>query len=346
MHDRPIAILGGTGFVGVSLCNRLAKAGRRLRVFTRQREARRQNLILLPEMDLVELDVHDPAALREGLDGCSAAINLVGILHERGSDGRGFHRAHVELAEKLLAACRDTGIKRILQLSSLGADRDSQSRYLSTKGQAVDLLHGNPHGIAISSYYPSIIFGARDQFFNHFAQLLRCLPVFPVMCPNAQLCPVYVLDVVEMMVRTLDDPKSHGQRFRICGPSQYAFIDLVRYVRQLLKIRRLIISLPDGVSQATGKLFDFLSTLPGGGLVQKPFSLDAFHALRSSKPAPPDDLIAHGIHPTALEAVVPAYLLNKTQRGSYVLYRDSAYKQEQDSEARDEVANKEMPGGI
>ena len=100
MNIKRIAVLGGSGFVGVSLCNRLAKDGYSLKVLTRNRQKRRENLILLPDLDLVQADIHDPAALTGQLADCDAVVNLVGILNERGRSGAGFQHAHRALAER------------------------------------------------------------------------------------------------------------------------------------------------------------------------------------------------------------------------------------------------------
>nr|MBA3492668.1 NAD(P)H-binding protein [Gammaproteobacteria bacterium] len=89
MIIKTIAILGGTGFVGRHLVNALSGQDYRIRVLTRRRERHRE-LLVIPTLDLIESDVHDPAELTRQLAGCDAVINLVGILNERGDDGSGF----------------------------------------------------------------------------------------------------------------------------------------------------------------------------------------------------------------------------------------------------------------
>jgi len=103
-----VCVLGGTGFVGRVIAARLVRSGYTLRIPTRNRQ-RARDLLVLSGLELVQADVHDPAQLAALLRNCSAVINLVGILNERGSDGSGFRHAHVDLADKLMAAVRRTG---------------------------------------------------------------------------------------------------------------------------------------------------------------------------------------------------------------------------------------------
>ena len=103
-----VCVLGGTGFVGYSLVARLSKAGMHVRVLTRRRERHRE-LLVLPQVDVVEADVHDPEALQRQFADRDAVINLIGILNESGHDGSGFRHMHVDLAKKVRLYAGDAG---------------------------------------------------------------------------------------------------------------------------------------------------------------------------------------------------------------------------------------------
>ncbi len=131
-----VCILGGTGFVGRSIAAKLTRTGYAVRIPTRNRQSAR-GMLILPGLDLIQADVHDPDQLADVVAGADTVINLIGILNERGHDGSGFRHAHVELAEKLMAACRKSGVRRLLQMSALKANAErGPSHYLSTKGLA------------------------------------------------------------------------------------------------------------------------------------------------------------------------------------------------------------------
>src|SRR5690348_3124431 len=130
MHAQQIAVLGGTGFIGRHLVPRLVSMGHTVTVLSRNRERQRE-LIVLPSVRLISVDPYDRAALAERFAAHETVINLVGILNETG--GARFSRAHVDLTATVIAACRESGITRLLQMSSLNAG-SNVSKYLKTRG--------------------------------------------------------------------------------------------------------------------------------------------------------------------------------------------------------------------
>lgn len=320
MLIKTICILGGTGFVGRTLANHLTREGYCLRILTRNREYNKENIILLPTVDLVEADIHDPEALKIHTAGCDAVINLVGILNERGRKGEGFRKAHVELSEKVIDACRANRIKRLLHMSALNADAENgPSHYLKTKGQAEDLVHAATD-IKVTSFRPSVIFGRDDSFFNRFAGLLKISPVFPLACPSARFAPVYVGDVAQAFVRTLTDTGSYGKRYELCGPERYSLLELVRYTARCTGVKRIIVPLGDILSRIQASVFDFV---PG-----KPFSTDNYLSTRVDSVCSEDGLQELGITPTAIDAVVPQYLSGRNIRARYNLFRKQFRRKE------------------
>ncbi|MGH8248134.1 MAG: complex I NDUFA9 subunit family protein [Gammaproteobacteria bacterium] len=314
MLIRKICILGGSGFVGRTLANRLTKDGYQLRVLTRDREANRGNLILLPTLELVQADVRDRSVLESQFAGCDAVINLVGILNERGRSGAGFRMAHVELARNVVGACRASGVHRLLHMSALNADAiNGPSHYLRTKGEAEDLVH-RADDIRATSLRPSVIFGRGDDFFNRFARLLKAMPwVFPLACASARFAPVFVGDIAEAFARTMIDPGAYGKRFNLCGPRIYTLRELVTYTARCINVRRHVIGLPDALSRLQAAVFDFV---PG-----KPFSTDNYLSTKVDSVCTCNDLDTLGIAPTPLEAVVPSYLSGSDARASYQNFR-------------------------
>ena len=299
MRPLSICILGGTGFVGSQLCGRLVRDGHALRVLTRNRDRHRE-LLVLPGLELVAANVHDPAVLAEQFRGRDAVVNLVGILNERGRSGAGFRAAHAELARKVVAACRSAGVRRLLHMSSLRAGPDAPSHYLRSKGEAERIVREESGPIAWTIFQPSVIFGAADRFMNRFAGLLRLLPLLPLARADARFAPVYVGDVVEALARALGEPSTQRAAFQLCGPQVYTLRELVRYVAGVLALPRRVFGLPDALGYLQALMLDFV---PG-----KPLSLDNFRSLELDSVCSEDGLARLGIAPTPLPAVVPGYL--------------------------------------
>ncbi|MCW9013031.1 MAG: complex I NDUFA9 subunit family protein [Gammaproteobacteria bacterium] len=295
MQYNKICILGGSGFVGTHLISQLGAAGKSIKVLTRRKE-RSKHLSVLPDIEIVEANVHDQHVLNEQLKGMDAVINLVGILNEREHNGDGFRYAHVELPRKILNACHENKISRLLHMGALNADANSSpSRYLRSKGEGENQLHSFAGKINVTSFRPSVIYGPNDSFFNRFAGLLKLMPIFPLACADTRFAPVFVGDVARRFVDALDDPGTFGQRYDLCGPKEYTLKELVEYTGQSLGLKRTIIGQPDILSQIQAIMLEWV---PG-----KPFSIDNFQSLQV------DSVCKEGTpEPTTVESIVPYYL--------------------------------------
>lgn len=301
MAARTICVLGGSGFVGTQLCAALVREGWIVTVPTRDPE-RAKHLKLLPTLALVAADVHDIEKLAMLCSGQQAVVNLVGILNERGRDGRGFERAHAELARKLVAACRRQRVPRLLQMSALNADADrGMSHYQRSKGQAERIVRDECGAdIGWTIFRPSVIFGPRDAFVNRFSRLLRTIPlVFPLARPGARFQPVWVEDVVAAFMKALADDGTAGECYDLGGPEVITLREIVAMARDRLGLRRLILGMPDFASRIQAAIFDFV---PG-----KPFSTDNYRSLLQDSVVHSDGFARLGIRPQPLGAVFPHY---------------------------------------
>lgn len=303
-----ICLLGGTGFVGRSLARRLVGLGHEVRVITRRRERKKRNLLVLPTLQMVEGDVQNSALLRQQFEGMDAVINVIGILNERGRKGKGFERVHVELPRKVVNACREVGVRRLLHMSALHAAADAPSHYLRTKARGEEVVHSMENAaFHVTSFRPSVIFGPQDSFINRFAQLLRLSPVFfPLACPRSRFQPVYVEDVVSAFVQSLDDHHTFGQRYELCGPTVYTLQELVSYVAAQIGVHCKIIGLNDRLSKLQAACFEFV---PG-----KPFSLDNYRSLQVDSVCDKGFPSIFAVEPSTLESVVPTFLVRRPAR--------------------------------
>ncbi|HYK16192.1 MAG TPA: NAD(P)H-binding protein, partial [Burkholderiales bacterium] len=177
-----VCVIGGSGYVGRHVVQSLSAGRYLVTVPTRDRE-RAKPLILLPTVDVIDADVHDPAALARLTRGRDAVVNLVGVLHD-GRGTRSFEQAHVGLTRKIIAACEQTGVRSYVHMSALGADVNGPSRYQRTKGAAEALVRASR--LNWTMFRPSVIFGREDRFLNMFADLLKLLPIVFLGRPDAR----------------------------------------------------------------------------------------------------------------------------------------------------------------
>ena len=319
--NKNICVLGGTGFVGYHVVSQLAKAGYKVRVLTRHRE-RNRKLLVLPTVEVITTDIHDTNSLRQCLANQDAVINLVGILNEPRDNGRGFHRAHVELSQKIIDACNAKGVKRLLHMSALNADaKNGSSYYLRSKGEAENLIHG-VRNINATSFRPSVIFGPADSFFNRFACLLFRIPLFfPLAGATTRFAPVYVEDVARAFVKSLNDPRTYDQRYDLCGPKNYTLKQLVEYTAKNIGVRRRVIALGKIASLLQANVFEYF---PG-----KPFSRDNYRSMQVDSVCKDNGetlKTVFNITPTAIEAEVPRYLRDNSCRRRYDEFRQHAHR--------------------
>ena len=310
MELKRVCVIGGSGYVGRHVVQALSAQRYLVGVPTRDRE-RAKPLILLPTVDVVNADVHDPASLAQLTRGMDAVINLVGVLHA-GRGARSFEEAHVGLTRKIIAACAQTGVRRYVHMSALGADAHGPSRYQRTKGAAEALVRASDLDWTV--FRPSVIFGREDRFLNLFASVLKILPVVLLGSPRARFQPVYVEDVAAALVASLDRREAFGKTYELCGPRVYTLRELVALVGDLTGHRRPIIGLIDPLSYVQALALEFL---PGRLLTR-----DNYRSMHvdnvSAQPFP------FGIRARALEAEAPTWLAAASPRARYRAYRDHA----------------------
>jgi len=312
-----ILVLGGSGFVGRAVCERLVErnggGGGLLRVPTR-RLRHAAAVRTLPTVEVVQADVHDEAQLRRLVAGMDAVIHLVAILH--GSEAA-FQHVHVALPRKLAAACRAEGVRRLVHVSALGVGPGAPSNYLRSKTEGEAVLQAA--GLDVTILRPSVIFGADDRFLNVFARLQALAPVMPLAGADARFQPVWVEDVATAVVRCLDRPDTIGQVYECAGPDVFTLGDLVRLAGRCSGRERPVIPLPLAVGRLQAALMELL---PGEPLMSRDnvASMTVPNVATGTLPG----LGALDITPAALPPIAEIYLGPRQGRARYGMLRANA----------------------
>ncbi|MGE0011144.1 MAG: complex I NDUFA9 subunit family protein [Azoarcus sp.] len=309
MIPQRVVLVGGSGFVGTAIANRLAEAGVNVLIPTRRR-SRAGRVLLLPNVEVIEADCHDEATLVRLFARADAVVNLVGILHSRSASPYGpeFARAHVELPAKIVAACKASAVSRLIHVSALGADADAPSEYQRSKAAGELAIRAAAPEVEWIILRPSVIFGRDDSFLNLFAKLASVFPILPLGGANARFQPVYVEDVAEVVWRCLTEASTNGQTLELAGPSVYTLRQLVEYVSALVGHPRPVIALPEGLAMLQARLMELAP--------QPLMSRDNLRSMRADNVASGASL-PFGLVPTAIESVVPGWLGKATQRDLY-----------------------------
>ena len=314
-----ILVLGGSGFLGRALCEKLVErfggASARIVVPTR-RPARAKTLWMLPTVDVAAADVHDDRDLARLVEGCDAVVNLVGILH--GSEAE-FDRVHVQLPRRLAQACAAANVHRVVHVSALGADGSAPSRYLRSKAGGEAALASK--GLDLTVLRPSVLFGDGDRFLTMFAQMQAFLPVVPLASAQARFQPVWVDDVATAVVRCLDDRTTIGATIECCGPEVYTLRQLMQIAGRCSGHARPVFELPSALGRLQAGLLEWM---PGEPLMSRD-NLDSMRVASVASGTLPG-LPRLGIQPAALEAIAPLYLGPGQGPARLGLWREAAHR--------------------
>jgi len=309
-----VTVFGGSGFVGAQVVRALAKRGWRVRVAVR-RPGLAYDLKPLGDVgqiQTVRCDIADEAAVADALRGASAAVNLVGILYE--TPGRKFQAVHVDGARRIAEACAAAGIDRLVQVSAIGANPDSDAAYARSKAEAeMAVRNVKPDAVVIR---PSIVFGAGDDFLNRFAALAQMAPALPLIGGGqTKFQPVYVGDVAEAIARAVVRVDAAGRTFELGGPAVMTFEAVLKLILRETNRSRVLIPLPFFVARMIGSLAQ-LTALVG---IAPVLTADQVEMLKTDTVVSPDaeGLEALDIQPTGIDAIAPAYLWRYRRGGQF-----------------------------
>ncbi|MGA8759587.1 MAG: complex I NDUFA9 subunit family protein [Stellaceae bacterium] len=309
MRSRRTAVLGGAGFIGRYVVQRLAARGDVVVVGGRHAENAKFLMTagLVGQIAFVNATIDDEQVLPAFLAGSNAVINCVGILAESGRQT--FDRVHYLGPARLARLAREAGVERLVHISAIGADPRSRSAYARSKAQGEAAVRDAFPTATILR--PSIVFGPEDQFFNRFAAIAMISPVLPVIGGGrTRFQPVYVGDVADAVLKCLEEPATAGRTYELGGPKIYSFRELIEVLLGEIRRKRLLIDLPFGAAAFQARL---MSVLPS-----PPLTPDQVELLRSDNVVSSGalTLAALGITPTAVEAILPTYL-DRFRRGGW-----------------------------
>lgn len=320
-----VTVFGASGFVGRHVVQRLAAKGYQVRAAVRNPN---EALFLKPmgyvgQITPVQVNIRDAAKVGAAVDGADVVINLVGVLYESGKQR--FDAVQAAGAETVAKAARAAGCRCLVHLSALGAAPLSPSRYARSKAAGEKAVHDAfPDAVILR---PSVVFGPQDGFFNRFASMAQISPFLPVFgCPFPRLKqgkldlygaggtkfqPVYVGDVADAVIKSVEDEATRGKIYELGGPQVYSFVEIMRLVMAETDRSRMIVPVPFWIGSIMGFFSEFLPVPP---ITRDQIRLLKTDNVLSGKLPTLRDM---GIEPTAVEMIVPTYLDVYRKGGRY-----------------------------
>ncbi len=317
-----ITIFGGSGFVGRYIARRMAKRGWRVRVAVRRPS---EAHFVRPYGDVgqvepIQANIRDEASTRAAILGADVVVNCVGILYE--DSRQKFDVVQTEGAARIARLAAECGASRLVHLSAIGADADSDSDYGRTKAEGeAAVLAAFPGAVILR---PSIIFGQEDQFFNRFASMAKISPVIPMVGADTKFQPVYVDDVAEAACIAATTEASGV--YELGGPRTYTFRELMELMLTEIRRRRLLAPLPFGIAGIMAWGLSLVETISLGLIKNRQITADQVAMLRHNNVVADgaQTLADLGVSATAAEGVVGEYLYAYRPYGQYDAITESA----------------------
>jgi len=305
VKDKVVTLIGGGGFLGRYIAQELLAAGARVRIA--ERDPRRAWFLKplggLGQTQFAACDVTKPDTVARAVAGSDAVVYLVGTW---GPDFKGIQQDGLRAAAE---AAKAAGVAAFVDISTIGADPESDSKYYATKGAGESAVRAAfPDAVILR---PSVVFGPEDKFINRFAAMVAAMPVVPVLKPRARFQPVHVVDVAKAVTRVLADPGAHaGKTYELAGPEVIGMAELIGWLAASVGRSPAVIELPD----IAGNALSMIGFLPGA-----PIKRDQWKMLQTDNVATGavPGLSALGIVPTPMEAVAPGWLVRYRKAGRF-----------------------------
>lgn len=309
-----VTVFGGSGFIGRYAVRKLAKQGWRVRVAVRRPN---EAMFLrtagdVGQVEAIQANIRDDASTERAIVGSDAVINLVGILFPTGKQT--FDAVQRDGAERIARLSARHGIDRLVHISAIGANADSEVAYQRTKAEAeAAVLRHVPTATILR---PSLVFGPEDQFFNRFAGMARISPVLPLMGGETRFQPVYVGDVAEAAVRSLDNADAKGTTFELGGPEIITMREVFDLVMEETGRKRFVLPVPGWIARIQAWVFELPNRLLGMAPL---LTRDQLAMLDEDNVvgAEAKSLADLGIKPATLESILPTYLYRYRASGQY-----------------------------
>ncbi len=311
-----VTVFGGSGFVGRYICRRMAKAGWRVRVAVRRPDEAGfvRTMGSVGQVEPIQANIRDEASTASAIISADAVINCVGILVESGRQQ--FGAVQADGAARVARLAAEHGVRRLVQISAIGADADSDSEYARSKAAGEAAVASAFPGAVILR--PSIIFGTEDDFFNRFGAMSRISPVIPLVGAETRFQPVYVDDVAAAAAKAATTDVAPGI-YELGGPETATFRELMERMLDIIERRRAVIVLPDWLARFQAGALDTVSKLTFGIWTNSLLTRDQVRQLGRDNVVSPGargfaDL---GIEPTAMAAILEGYLYSYRRHGQF-----------------------------
>ena len=257
MDQKIISVIGGSGFIGNYLIDKLLELGYYVKIISRKPIAKKNFYpsAKLGQYSLISCNISDAKKLDKVIEGSFCVINLVGILEDKKKNS--FIAAHIQGSENIMKSCKKHNIQKLIHISAIGVDKNKTSEYALTKFKAEKNVKKIKNSVIIR---PSIVFGYEDNFLNFFAKYAKFSPFLPLIGGGkTKFQPILVSDLADIIVGCIKKQFKSGQILEVGGPETLSFKEILIFLLKELNLKRFFINLPFTLAS---KLAFLLERLP------------------------------------------------------------------------------------
>lgn len=240
-----ILVTGAAGFAGSHIIARLVAEGAQPRALVRP-STRPHAFVPQQGAQVVNGDTTRPETLRAAVAGVETIIHCAFITADRKQKpGSNYYETNVTGTRNLIAAAKDAGVKRIVELGGLGTHAAAPGSYMETRYLADEAIKSS--GLAWSILGPSVQFGKGAAFFKGLADLIKSAPFFtPVIgTGNLRFQPIWVEDVVTCILQMAQRPEQYdGKVIEVGGPEIYTYNEILDMLMRALGKSRIKLPTP------------------------------------------------------------------------------------------------------
>lgn len=307
-----VLITGANGFIGSHLATALADKGHEVLACVRnpvQAQQRRSHITAIKADFVTDCTESDWIPRLQDVD---VVINAVGIIRENRLQT--FDTVHTRTPLALFSACESAGVKRVIQISALGADENAVSRYHKSKYSADSYLRNCSLDWAI--IMPSVVYGAGAVSMALF-KAVSALPLVPLIDKGAQeIQPIHIGDMTTAIVQLVETPSTLKADIEMVGPEPVTMKALYKKLRYWLGLGKAkYFSVPYRLALHGARL--------AGILGRGPITAEAVQMLHNGNTAAVGPFLSRfGFKPNSIDTMlanIPAQQSDRWHAGLYFL---------------------------
>ena len=285
-----VTVVGGTGFIGRRLVERLVHRGATVRIVARHAE---DGGGAIPQLERASGSIEASSTIERAVDGAWAVVNLVGTTAAKSAHE--FYSLHRDVPRRLAEAARGAGVTRFVHVSAMGIALDAPS--IADRSKAAGEIAVREAFPDANLVRPALVYGPGDHFYTRFAELVRHAPAIPLIGGgHTRFQPMHVDDLAEAIARVLEHPGTAGRAFELGASEIFSFRELIERLCRAIGRRPWLVSIPFPLAEAGAYLTQWLP--------QAPLTVDQVRLLKTDKVIrhPQSGPAALGIRPRALES--------------------------------------------